>query len=168
MGATTGNVVVTVAGQPSNGSNFTVSTATGTITLVQHTSKDAGVVKSATLAFPSNNTAGNFIAVVIRAGKAGQILTVSDTRGNTYHSAIQFNVTTDTPNGDTLGVFYAENIASGANTITVTESISGGTLRFAILEYSGVALANSLDVVSTGQGTSATANSGNALTTANC
>ncbi len=166
VGATTGNVVVTASGQASNGSNFTVTAAAG-IQLVQHVSKDAGISNSSSLAFTSNNAAGNWIAVVIRAGKAGQVLTVSDTRGNSYHAAIQFNVTTDTPNGDTLGVFYAENIAGGANTVTVTESINGNTLRFAILEYSGVALANSLDVASTGQGTSATANSGNALTTAN-
>jgi len=166
-GATTGNVVVTVAGQAGNGSNFTVTTSTAGIALVQHRSKDAGITASSTLAFNSNNTAGNWIAVVIRAGKAGQVLTVSDARGNAYHTAIQFNVTTDAPNGDTLGVFYAENIAGGANTVTVAESINGNTLRFAILEYSGVALANSLDVVSTAQGTSATANSSNALTTAN-
>ncbi len=165
-GATTGNVLVTVGGQVSNGSNFTVTTSTAGIVLVQHRSKDAGTTASSTLAFNSNNTAGNWIAVVVRAGRAGQVLTVSDTRGNSYHPAIQFNVITDTPNGDTLGVFYAENIAGGANTVTVTDSINGSTLRFAILEYSGVALANSLDVISTAQGTSATANSGNALTTA--
>ncbi len=166
-GTTTGNVVVTVGGQASNGSNFTVTLTTGAIVLVQHRSKDAGITASSTLAFNSNNTAGNWIAVIIRAGKAGQVLTVSDTRGNAYHTAIQYNVTTDTPNGDTLGIFYAENIAGGANTVTVAESISNNTLRFAILEYSGVALSNSLDVVATAQGTSATANTGNALMTAN-
>src|SRR6266403_208207 len=166
-GATTGNVVVTVGGQASNGSNFTLTTSTAGIALVQHRSKDAGVTASSTLAFNLNNSSGNWIAVVIRAGKAGQVFTVSDTRGNTYLKAIQFNVTTDTPNGDTLGIFYAENIAGGANTVTVVESINGNTLRFAILEYSGVAPANSLDVVSTAQGTSATANSSSVLTTAN-
>jgi len=165
--ATTGNVVVAVGGQASNGSNFTVTTSTAGIAVVQHRSKDAGVTASSTLAFNSTNSVGNWIAVVIRAGKTGQVLTVSDTRGNTYRKAIQFNVTTDTPNGDTLGIFYAENIAGGANTVTVAESINGNTLRFAILEYSGVALANSLDVVSTAQGTSATANGGSVLTTAN-
>jgi hypothetical protein len=55
------------------------------------------------------------------------------------------NETLDTPNGDTLAVFYAENIAGGANTITVSDTISA-TLRFAILEYSGVARSNSLDL----------------------
>jgi len=75
------------------------------IALVQHTSKDAGTTTSSSLAFVSANTAGNWIAVVIRAGKAGQVFTVTDTRLNTYHKAIQFNETTD---GTTLGIFYAD------------------------------------------------------------
>jgi hypothetical protein len=159
VGATTGNVVVTVGGQASNGSNFTVTTPTG-ISLVQHTGKDAGVTASSTLAFTSSNTAGNWIAVCIRAGHASQVLTVTDSRGNTYHQAVLFNMTVDTPNGETLGVFYAENIAGGANSVTVKESISNNTLRFAILEYSGVALANSLDATATSQGVSNAASSG--------
>ena len=158
-GATTGNVVVTVGGQISNGSNFTVTIPAG-ISLVQHVGKDAGITASSTLAFSSNNTAGNWIAVCIRAGRSGQILTVNDSRGNSYHQAVLFNMTVDAPNGETLGVFYAENIAGGANTITVNESINGNTLRFAILEYSGVALTNSLDVTAAAQGVSGTASSG--------
>src|SRR5258705_4781270 len=72
------------------------------ITLVQHTSRDAGTTASATLAFPANNAAGNWIGVAIRSGLSGQAFTVSDSRGNTYRSAVQYNVTADTPNGDTL------------------------------------------------------------------
>lgn len=158
-GATTGNVVVTVGGQASNGSNFTV-TIPGGISLVQHAGKDAGITASSTLAFTSNNTTGNWIAVCIRAGRSGQVLTVSDSRGNTYHQAVLFNMTVDTPNGETLGIFYAENIAGGANTVTVNESINGNTLRFAIMEYSGVALANSLDATAAAQGVSTAASSG--------
>jgi hypothetical protein len=158
-GATTGNVVVTVGGQASNGSNFTVTTPIG-ISLVQHASKDAGIAASSTLAFNSNNTAGNWIAVCIRAGHSGQVLTVTDSRGNTYHQAVLFNMTVDTPNGETLGIFYAENIAGGANTVTVAESITNNTLRFAILEYSGVLSANSLDITAAGQGVSNAASSG--------
>jgi len=159
VGATTGNVVVTVSGQVSNGSNFTVTVPTG-ISLVQHTSKDAGVTASSTLAFTSNNTAGNWIAVCIRAGHASQVLTVTDSRGNTYHQAVLYNMTVDTPNGETLGIFYAESIAGGANSVTVKESISNNTLRFAILEYSGVAMASSLDATAMSQGVSSAASSG--------
>jgi hypothetical protein len=166
-GATTGSVFVTVGGAASNGSNFTVTVPPVPVALVQHTSKDAGSTSSSTLAFKSNNTAGNWIAVVARAGKSGQVFTVSDSLHNTYRTAAQFNVTVDTPNGDTLGVFYAENIAGGANTITVTDTISGNTLRFAIFEYSGVAHANSLDGVIAGQGTNAGPNSGSITTSMN-
>ena len=70
------------------------------------------------------------------------VFSVSDSRGNAYKQAIQFNMTVD---AETLGIFYAENIAGGANTITVSDTILG-TMRFAILEYSGVATSNSLDV----------------------
>ena len=103
---------------------------------------------------------------MIRAGLSNQVFTVRDSKGNTYQNAIQLNVTADVPNGDTAAIFYAENIAGGANTITVSDSISGSTLRFAILEYSGVATANSLDVAKAAQGTSTAPNSGNATTTA--
>src|SRR5260370_12253385 len=36
--------------------------------LVQHASKDAGTTLSSSLAFPLNNTAGNWVGVIIRAG----------------------------------------------------------------------------------------------------
>ena len=95
------------------------------------------------------------------------MLSVSDTRGNIYHQAIQFNQTLDVPTGETLAIYYAENIAGGANTVTVTESQANNTLRFAILEYSGLATSNSLDVTVAAQGSGTTLNSGSTTTTAN-
>src|SRR4029077_15979848 len=59
------------------------------IALVQHSSRDAGTTTSSSLAFPADTTAGNWIGVVIRAGKTGQTFTVTDTRGNTYRKAVQ-------------------------------------------------------------------------------
>ena len=160
-GATTGNVVVTVGGVASNGVAFTVTAGSGSIKLVQHASKDAGTSNSSSLAFASNNTAGNWIAVVIRAGKSGQVLSVSDSHGNTYKQAVVFNMTVD---ADTIGIFYAENIAGGANTVTVSDNIAAGTLRFSILEYSGVALTNSIDASTATEGTGATPATANAPT----
>jgi hypothetical protein len=145
---------------------LTVASASGggtSITLMQHTSKDAGTTSSSTLTFPSNNTASNWIAVSIRAGTANEIFTVTDTNGNTYRKAIQFNLTVS---GGTIGIFYAENIAGGANTVTVSDTALA-TLRFAILEYSGVATSGSLDGVAVTQGNSASPNSGSVTTTAN-
>jgi hypothetical protein len=142
---------------------FGVAAQSPAIVLVQHTNMNAGTATSATLAFSSNNTTGNWIGVVVRAGRSAEIFTITDSRGNSYHPAIQLNVTVDTPNGNTLGIFYAENIAGGANAITVSVSIPG-TLRFAIAEYSGVAAASSLDVFAGAQGNGVSPNSGNATT----
>jgi len=115
----------------------------------------------ATLPFVSNNIAGNWIGVCIRAGAMNETFTVTDSARNTYRKAFQFNQTTD---GDTVALFYAENIASGANAVTVSETTTS-TLRFAILEYSGVATSGSLDVTAMAQGYNASPNSGNAVTT---
>jgi len=145
---------------------LTVASASGggtSIASMQHTSRDAGTTSSSTLTFPSNNTASNWIAVSIRAGTANEIFTVTDTNGNTYRKAIQLNLTVS---GGTIGIFYAENIAGGANAVTVSDTALA-TLRFAILEYSGVATSGSLDGVAVTQGNSASPNSGSVTTTAN-
>jgi Domain of unknown function (DUF1929)/PKD domain/Putative Ig domain len=144
---------------------LTVSAAGGGgIKLVQHTSVDEGIASksSAALAFPSNNTLGNWIAVGIRVGEPNETITVRDSKGNTYHSATQINQTGD---GDTLAIFYAENIAAGANTVTVSVS-TADTLRIAILEFSGVASSGSIDQATASQGSNASPNSGSITTTA--
>ena len=150
------------AGNLSLYSNVATTTTATSISLVQHTGKDAGTTTSATLVFPSANTAGNWVAVAIRAGNTGQTLTVTDTRANTYRRAVQLN---DTVDQTTVAIFYAENIAGGANTVTVSDSLTGGTLRFAIFEYAGVAAGNSLDGVAAVQGSGTAPNSGTATST---
>src|SRR5437867_5522358 len=134
------------------------------ITLVQHIGKDAGTTITSTLAFASPNTAGNFIAVVIRGGLSNsQVFTVSDSNTNTYKKAVQIG---SSGSAVTSAVFYAENIRAGTNTITVTMTVSG-PLRLAVLEYSGVAASNSLDVTAASSATSTSPNSGSLTTTAN-
>ncbi|HXA76625.1 MAG TPA: hypothetical protein VNV41_05780, partial [Candidatus Acidoferrales bacterium] len=60
------------------------------IALVQGTSVLAtGSVTSQALAFNSNNSSGNFIAVCIRSGYVSAVVTVTDSQGNTYQEAIQ-------------------------------------------------------------------------------
>src|ERR1039458_3047221 len=131
------------------------------ITLVQSTSvNNAGTVTSQALAFNSNNTSGNCIAVCIRSAYLSAALTVSDSQGNSYQEAIQTNQTTD--NG-TDAIYYAMNIHGGANTVTVTQG-SSTTLRFAILEYSGVALTSALDVTAGAQGGSSSPTTGSCVT----
>jgi hypothetical protein len=144
----------------SNGLSFTVVPSSGAITLTQHRSIDAGG-SSAALAFASNNAAGNFIAVAIRAFSTNQTITVSDSRGNVYQQAFKFNNNSD----DTLALYYAQNVAAGANTVTVAIS-TASSIRFAILEYAGVATSSALDVTKTNTLSNVSPTSGNATTTA--
>src|SRR5690242_5406932 len=132
------------------------------IALVQHKGFDAGTTTTSTLSFASPNTAGNFIAVVIRGGLSNsQVFTVKDSNSNIYKQAKQIG---SSGSAVTSAIYYAENIAGGANTITVTMTVSG-PLRFAILEYSGVATSNSLDAGVAASATSTSPNSGNLTTT---
>ncbi|HEX8837415.1 MAG TPA: Ig-like domain-containing protein [Candidatus Acidoferrum sp.] len=143
------------------GGGFSQVQAAG-ITLVQHVGKDAGTTTTSTLAFASPNTAGNFIAVVIRGGlSSSQVFTVTDSNGNTYKQAAQIG---SSGSAVTDAIYYAENIKGGADTITASMTVSG-PLRFAILEYSGVATSNSLDVAVVATATSTAPNSGNVTTT---
>jgi hypothetical protein len=161
---TTSAIVSTNAGTgaTSNTASLTVN-APATITLPQHASMDAGATRSSSLAFPSSNTAGNFIAVVVRGGVANEVFTVQDSAGNMYQKAVQLPVT-GSPGGESLAIYYAESIAGGANTVTVSQTVPA-TLRFAILEYSGIAATNALDRVAAAQGTSASPNSPSVTTT---
>jgi hypothetical protein len=56
--------------------------------LVQHANKNADLTLSSSLAFPLNNSVGNCIAVLVRAGHSGQTFAVSDSRGNTHVPAV--------------------------------------------------------------------------------
>jgi hypothetical protein len=158
--ATTGPVVVTVGGVASNGLSFTVVPASGAITLTQHANINTSGT-SAAVAFPSNNVAGNFIAVAVRAFLINQTITVSDSRGNVYQQAVKFNNNAD----DTVALYYAQNIVAGANTVTVAVGASA-TIRFAVLEYAGVAASNALDVTATSTLSGVSPTSGTATTTA--
>ena len=137
--------------------------ATG-ITLVQHKGKDAGTNTTGSVAFQNPNTAGNFIAVAIRGGlSSSQVSTVKDSNGNTYNKATQIGFTASAV---TSAIYYAENIKGGANTVTVSMTVNA-PLRFAILEYSGVATSNSLDTTAAATGTGKVASSGNTTTAVN-
>jgi hypothetical protein len=161
---TTSAIVSTNAGTGATSNTATLTVyAPATITLPQHISTDAGTTRSSSLAFPSSNTGGDFIAVVVRGGVSNEVFTVQDSAGNMYQKAVQLRAA-GSPGGESLAIYYAENIAAGANTVTVSQSVSA-TLRFAILEYSGIAPAYALDRVASAQGTSATPNSGSVTTT---
>lgn len=100
--------------------------------------------------FGSDITAGNFIVLAITAGVAETIDSVVDTRSNSYTL-----VTSDASAERTTWLYYAQNIAGGSCTITVT--FGSGQFPDSIVqarEYSGLATSSVLDVsVSADSGT---------------
>jgi hypothetical protein len=102
--------------------------------IVQKTSAaSTGSVATLAKAFVSNNTAGNSIVVNAGCGN-GTAMTVADSLGNTYTSAIA------EPNSTTFGaqIFLAVGILAGANTVTVTNAGTAASMAFEIYEVSGL------------------------------
>jgi chitodextrinase len=113
--------------------------------------------------FRSPNAAGNLIVAYAVWDNSGSV-SITDTRGNRYLSAIgPSKYSQDKANAQ---VFYAKNVAAGANTVTATfqRAISAyGTLY--VLEYSGVDPTDPIDVTSVASGSSSSMSSGSAATT---
>jgi hypothetical protein len=162
----TGTYLVTasVAGV-STPASFSLTNSLPPIKLVQQAQIDSLIdIPSESVGFASPNTAGNWIGVAIFGGQSStHTFTVTDTNGNTYQRALTMGQTAD---NITLGMYYAENIKGGANQIKVVPDTSG-YIRIVIVEYSGVATSNSLDVTAAAQGNSVSPNSGTVTTTAN-
>ena len=166
---TVGSYIVTagVSGVPGLGSFALSNIATPPsppIAFVQSATVNSMInVSSTTVTFNAANTVGHWIGVAIYGGQgSSHLFTVTDSIGNTYRRAL----TQGNSLGDaTLGIYYAENIKAGRNTITVQPDTSG-YLRVAVLEYSGVATTNSLDVTVSAENTG-TPNTGTVTTRAN-
>jgi len=97
-------------------------------------------------AFSSNNTSGNCLVVDVFLQELFSgfgTYTVSDSAGNTWHTAVNSE---NTGNGF-FGTFYALNCAAGANTVKVNYTGSGGKCLMAVHEYSGVVLTSAQDAI---------------------
>ncbi len=130
-----------------------------TPSIVQKTNnKSSGSVASLALAFGSNNISGNSIVVVCAVGN-GTAPTISDTAGNTYTQAAQI------ANGTALNtaVFYAVNVAAGANTVTVNNGGTTASIAMEIYEVSGLItqMTAQPSITATAQGSSGTAATAN-------
>lgn len=133
------------------------SASTGPITLVQSASIAGNGVSSLSQAFPSANTAGNLIIAFVRMSTTSQTVQVTDTQGNIYTDAVS-QVQSD--DGHQTHIFYAPNVAPGANTVTATFSALNNHPWLAIYEYSGLDPTTPLDKTAHAQGSGASANSG--------
>ena len=162
--AGTVNIVVTntdsLNGTLSNGYTYTAG-----ISFVQAATGPATIQSSNTsvaVAYSAVQTAGDLNIVVVGWGDTTSLVnTVMDTRGNIYTRAIGPTTTT----GLQQSIYYAKNIAAGANTVTVTFNKAAAYPDVRILEYSGLDKTSPLDTGAAASGSGTAANSGTAITT---
>src|SRR5581483_1446617 len=140
------------AGGASRSISIRISPSTGpdTISFVQSAARsDNSSSLFLTQSFSSPNSAGNLIVVAISVDGLPSSLTAYDSQGNTYQVA-----TGDcSPVSERcLGIFYARNIRSGPNTVTIRLGEGHSYRRIAVAEYSGVDTNSPLDVTAKNQG----------------
>jgi hypothetical protein len=163
-GATSGNVVVTVSGAASNALPYTVTpVATSPIAFVQQAYATPASGTTVTVPLPTVQTAGNLNVVAVGWDDVVRTVgSVTDTRGNVYTRAIGPTVLRGAA---TQSIYYAKNIAAGANSLTVTFSGVAAYPDVRVAEYSGLDRVTPVDIVAGASGQSALADSGAALTT---
>ncbi|MGA9797564.1 MAG: IPT/TIG domain-containing protein [Terriglobales bacterium] len=140
--------------------------ATSGIQFVQVASATPGTsAASVPVAYPSAQGAGDLNVVVVSwSDTTSTIQSVTDSLGNAYTLAV--GPTTGT--GQRQSIYYAKNIITGSNTVTVAFNQAAASPDVRVLEYSGVDTVAPLDVTIGASGNSSTANSGSAtLTNAN-
>ncbi len=135
-----------------------VSPASATISQVQSQHNWSGSGTTCAVAFPSNPTGGNLIAVWTSwttSGPNNVTATVKDTLNNgdtithLFPNAVGPTVQSAASNPIAAQIFYAANINGGhPDTVTVTFSSAPSTSNCVIVEYSGADQSYPLDSVS--------------------
>lgn len=155
-GTTLGVEYQTAAAASSYTAAFTQSTSqVWSSTIVAFTATNGALVQAksaagvASLAYTSNNTAGNLLVAHfhINTGGSGVPTSVTDTRGNTWVMAGKSGKEGDNGkgggNGSLQQVWYAANCAAGANTVTAN-GVTAGSFELSVEEYSGAATSSPL------------------------
>ncbi len=160
----TSTTTTTAAPTTSTSTTTTQPPATTTTTippsaigLVQSSATEGSGLASVSSTFPSNNTAGNLLVVVVRMSTTTQTVTVTDSLGNVYAEAVAQAQAAD---GHQVHVFYAANAAGGPNTVTATFSATNNHPWLAVFEYRGLVTVNPLDQTAHAQGNGTMATSG--------
>jgi hypothetical protein len=150
----------------SNVASATTLSSPTTITYVQGASgTPQSSQSSVSVTFASAQAAGDLNVVAVGwSDSTATVSSVVDKSGNTYTLAVGPTVQSG---AQSLSIYYAENIvaaAAGANSVTVTFSTAATFPDVRILEYTGAALNNPVDVTAASSGDSATSSSGSATT----
>ncbi len=140
----------------------TTASAASPPSFVQVTNNQISKGTKVSVAFGSPTQAKNTIVVYAIWNNTGTV-TITDSRGDSF-------VSVGSPvawgNGSSAQVFYASNIAGGADTVTATFRTS--VTSYGVLyvhEYAGISTVNPVDVAASASGSSGSLNSGAVTTT---
>jgi parallel beta-helix repeat protein len=128
---------------------------------MQSDATEGSAVASISIVFPWSNTAGNLIVAFVRMSTTSQSVSVIDSAGNAYTDAVAQFQDTD---GHQIHIFYAKNIAGGANTVTAKFSSTNNHPWLAIFEYGGLSKTSPLDQTAHAEGYSSTVGTGTITT----
>ena len=143
-------------------SNTAAGNNGATISFVQGNAGGCLSCSSTTVAFTSNNTAGDLIVVAFDHYDGVGLSSISDTQGNSY---VRAGGEVHQVGGSWFAdIYYAKSIKGGANSVTVTLNGSGNFLDAYIHEYSGLDAASPLDATASSTDNSANLDSGPATT----
>jgi chitodextrinase len=135
------------------------------ISFAQQNANTFRSVSRASISFSSATTAGDLVIVGIYVGPSSSISSVTDSQANVY---TQIGAALSLPtNSQSTALFYAKNIKSGSDTVTVqlTAVPQFPGLGIYIFEYNGVDTVSPLDGNSQAAGSSSTVSSGNLTAT---
>ena len=128
---------------------------------VQSNYNDGFPVTQLSVSFSNPVTAGSLLVLAIRTGNGGATAAVTSTGGQTWTLDRHVDPGLDW----TFEVHSLANAPAGATTVTAQVTGGADSLRMAIVEYSGMATSSPVHQISSGSGTSGTANAGSVTTT---
>jgi len=139
-----------------------ITSSAGAIGNVQRADQDPASGNTVIVTFPASQTAGDLNVVVVGwSDSTSSVTSIADSNNNTY--LVAAGPTTSAGNATQL-IYYAQNIAAGANTVTVTFSTTVAAPDVRVLEYSGIMASTALDVSAGASGNGANLSSGSATT----
>jgi hypothetical protein len=111
----------------------------------------SGYVTASSLTATWTETAGDFLVAAVYWNQNSATVTVSDP-SNTWNSTPKLSNTTacSSGQGSQVQLWYAQNIAGGSNTVTISQSTGTNPLGAYVFEYSGIPTSGALDT-STGK-----------------
>jgi subtilisin family serine protease len=128
--------------------SITIAGAMAPMALVQSNSIEGKGATSVSATFGMANTSGNLIVAFVRMSSTGQTVSLSDSLGNTYASAVSQVQSAD---GHQTYILYAKNVRAGSNTVRATFSGANNHPFLAIYEFAGLSATNPLDQTASGQ-----------------